>query len=269
MSVPRQSAAPAATMPDHLAIHGAQAPAAQPPQHSLARSTLLHLLPGALIVIFASIVGPLIARAGLPLLLVPSLWAICVLIPVELGYLLVQGKRRNGRLSLDGIVVYRERMPARTYVLLIPALLIWGVLGFLVGQPTEPYLNATVFSWVPGWFQAMFGIDAAAPYGPAIAWLAVVLYLITNPAAAFVEELYFRGYLLPRIAHLRGWAPLVSAVLFSLQHFFSPWQNLGRILAFLPIAYAVAWKKNIAISIIAHCTLNVISASLLLLALSR
>ena len=71
----------------------------------------------------------------------------------------------------------------------------------------------------------------------------VVLYMLTDPAAAFVEELYFRGYLLPRIAHTKGWAPLISTVLFSLQHLFSPWQNLGRILAFLPIAYTVACKR--------------------------
>ena len=33
-----------------------------------------------------------IIRAGFPLLLVPSLWVICMLIPFELGYLLYQGK---------------------------------------------------------------------------------------------------------------------------------------------------------------------------------
>src|SRR5947209_18353522 len=99
------------------------APAAHPPQHSLTRSLWLHLLPGVLIVLFAIIVGPMVISAGLPLLLVPSLWVLCVLIPFELGYLLYQGKRRNGRLSLPGIVLYREPISVKLYVLLIPALI--------------------------------------------------------------------------------------------------------------------------------------------------
>ncbi len=55
------------------------------PQHSLARSTWLHLLPGMLILLFALVVGALVNRLGLPLLLVPSLWVLCVIIPVELA----------------------------------------------------------------------------------------------------------------------------------------------------------------------------------------
>src|SRR5947209_16534842 len=100
------------------------APAAHPSQHSLTHSIWLHLLPGVLIVLFAIIVGPMVISAGLPLLLIPSLWVLCVLIPFELGYLLYQGKRRNGRLSLHGIVLYRESVSVKLYVLLIPALLV-------------------------------------------------------------------------------------------------------------------------------------------------
>jgi uncharacterized protein len=267
MSTSLKRSSPSMDVPDSVAIQDAYSVAANPPQHSLLRSACLHLLPGGLNVLFACLVGPLIIWAKLPLLLLPSMWAFCVLIPVELGYLLIQGKRRNGRLSLEGIVQYRTPMSVRSYVFLVPVLFIWGILGFLMGQPSEAYLSTTLFAWMPGWFHTMFAIDTSGARGPAIARLAVVLFLVSNPAAAYVEELYFRGYLLPRIAHLNGWAPLINTVLFSAQHFFSPWQNLGRILAFLPIAYAVAWKKNIAISIIVHCTLNVLSAILLLLTL--
>lgn len=245
------------------------APAAHPPQHSLAHSIWLHLLPGVLIVLFAIIVGPMTISAGLPLLLVPSLWVLCVLIPFELGYLLYQGKKRNGRLSLHGIVLYRKPLAVKLYVLLIPALFVWGVLAFLITQPIQPYLIKTLFFWMPGWFLALFAADISGGHPPTVLLLTVLLYMLTNPAAAFVEELYFRGYLLPRMAHLKGWAPLLNTVLFSLQHLFSPWQNLGRILGFLPIAYTVAWKKNISIAIITHCTLDALSATILLVMLYR
>jgi uncharacterized protein len=245
------------------------APAAHPPPHSLAHSLWLHLLPGMLIVLFALIVGPLVISAGLPLLLVPSLWVLCVLIPFELGYLLYQGKKRNGRLSLRGIVLYREPMPVKAYLLLIPPLIVWGVIAFLISQPTQPFLIKALFFWMPSWFLSLFTASNTGGHPQTVLLLTVLLYMVTNPAAAFVEELYFRGYLLPRMASLRGWAPLLNTVLFSLQHLFSPWQNPGRILAFLPVAYTVAWKKNIFVAIVTHCMLDALSASLLLVMLYR
>jgi membrane protease YdiL (CAAX protease family) len=71
-----------------------------------------------------------------------------------------------------------------------------------------------------------------------------------------VEELYFRGYLLPRIPASKQWAPLINVLLFSLYHFFSPWQNVTRIVALIPFVYAVAWKRNIRIGMWAHCLMN-------------
>ena len=71
-----------------------------------------------------------------------------------------------------------------------------------------------------------------------------------------VEELYFRGYLLPRMEWMGRWAPLVNVSLFSLYHFWSPWQMLGRILALAPTVYAVRWKENIYLGMVVHCTLN-------------
>ena len=246
------------------------APAADPPQHTLVHSAWLHLLPGILNVLFAIIVGPVIIRAGLPLLLIPSLWVLCVLIPFELGYLLYQGKKRNGRLSLRGIVLYREPMPVRYYLLLIPALIVWAIVVFtLISAPIEAYLIKTLFFWMPGWFFSLFTIGNAGGQTHMIVLIVVLLNIITNLAASFVEELYFRGYLLPRIAHLGAWAPLINTVLFSLYHLFSPWQNIARILAILPMTYSVAWKKNIVIGIITHCGLDVLSASLLLVMLYR
>ena len=263
------NATPRITLPV-TSVHDVQPADAAPPQHALLRSTWLHLFPSMLILLFALVVGPPVIRAGFPPLLVPSLWALCVLIPVELGYLLYQAKRNNDGFSLRRIVRYREPMPVRAYLLLVPALLAWGVLAFVLISPRiEPYLVKTFFFWMPAWVFSLFRIDGTGAYARPVLIFTVVLYLITNPAAAWVEELYFRGYLLPRIAHLGIWAPFVSVVLFSLQHLFSPWQNPARILALLPLVYTVAWKKNIYIGIIVHVTLDVLSAAALLFMLYR
>jgi membrane protease YdiL (CAAX protease family) len=76
-----------------------------------------------------------------------------------------------------------------------------------------------------------------------------------------VEELYFRGYLLPRLARYGWWAPAINTVLFSLYHFFTPWQNLTRILALLPMVYAVWGRRDIRIGLGAHVMLNLASSA--------
>jgi membrane protease YdiL (CAAX protease family) len=58
--------------------------------------------------------------------------------------------------------------------------------------------------------------------------------VVNAVAGPVVEEVYFRGYLLPRISRFGAWAPLINTVLFSVYHFFTPWQNVGRILGLLP-----------------------------------
>jgi membrane protease YdiL (CAAX protease family) len=55
----------------------------------------------------------------------------------------------------------------------------------------------------------------------------------------FVEELYFRGYLLPPMSQMGKRAPFVNSVLFSLYHFWSLWSLLTRVVGVTPLAYAV------------------------------
>lgn len=52
-------------------------------------------------------------------------------------------------------------------------------------------------------------------------------------------------------------APLVNVVLFSIYHFFTPWQNITRIVALTPMVYGVWYNKNIRIGIIVHIAVNV------------
>ena len=53
-------------------------------------------------------------------------------------------------------------------------------------------------------------------------------------------------------------------MLFSIYHFFTPWQNEGRILGLLPMVYAAWWKRSIYVSMGAHVLGNV-SVRLMLL----
>ena len=71
-----------------------------------------------------------------------------------------------------------------------------------------------------------------------------------------VEELYFRGYLLPRLAWMPRWAPTVSGLLFSLYHTFTPWEQLPRLLVVIPLGYVMQRSRNIYWGMIVHCIFN-------------
>lgn len=234
----------------------------QSEQHSVTESVLLHLAPGIPMVTAFALAAPRLVDRGLPAVLGLYLAMGLVLMPTLLAILYVVGWRRNGRLSLDGVVLYRERLPGWQTAGLALAVVTLAVGASLLAQPLDRWL-LQFFGWIPEWFRVPLqveGYDRSLLLG---VWgLAAVLNGVVSPV---VEELYFRGYLLPRMERMGAWAPLVSTVLFSLYHLFSPWANLSRLLGFLPQTYAVWWKRSVWLGMITHCTVNTL-ANLLLLA---
>jgi membrane protease YdiL (CAAX protease family) len=198
---------------------------------------------------------------GLPIRFATILGVLLVLIPFELGVLFFEGKKRNGSFSLSGIVVYRERIPLWQYFLWVPLLVVWSSIGAILFSPMADFLVNTLFSWLPAWFT--YSNDSTT--SKVILVVMVTLYGIANVSAAIVEELYFRGYLLPRLARIKGCAPLINTLLFALQHFLTPWQMPFIILGVLPQAFLVSKKRNIYLGILAHGILNLFSTILLII----
>jgi membrane protease YdiL (CAAX protease family) len=231
-------------------------------QHSLVQSIVLHLLPGIFITLFYIVTAPLAGKLGFPSGTALFVAIGAVLIPFELGYLLYQGKKRNGTLSLEGIVLFREPMLWWQYIVLGLPLFTWlGLVFVVVAPPLDTIIIGRLFAWVPDWLFFFGRTDQFAQYSKSALAITAIFDLILNGIAGpVVEELYFRGYLLPRLSRLKGWAPLINILLFSLYHFFTPWQNLSRIIAFMPMAYAVWWKKNIYLGMIVHCAGNTFGA---------
>lgn len=88
--------------------------------------------------------------------------------------------------------------------------------------------------------------------------------MFTSILDPFVEELYFRGYLLLRIDRFKYWAPFIHTILFTVYHFWSPWLIPIRIIALLPMNYLVYWKKDVKIGVVTHVFLNLIGDSILI-----
>jgi membrane protease YdiL (CAAX protease family) len=231
-----------------------------PDQLTLPKLLALFLVPGALMTLAFALLSPVVEGLGLPPIVALLVAIVGVLVPIELGVVLSAGR---GTGSTLGAVSFRQAIPLRTWLWLVPTLIVAAFLGFGIHQVIEPQLIDSLFGWLPDWFVTPIDLDRIGDYSSA-AWVStlVAFFVINGFIGPIVEELYFRGYLLPRMEYMGRWAPLVNVSLFSLYHFWSPWQIVARILGFGPTVYAVRWKRNVYLGMVVHCSLNSISVLL-------
>lgn len=230
---------------------------------SIGKAIWLHLLPGLLLLFFYAAGARLAPMVGVPTMFMLYLGMLLIFIPFAMGYMLSLGKKTHRRLTLSGIVLFRQSMRWWWYILIILPLLLWLFLLLKVNVfATDDFLFQRLFRWLPKWFYLRTG--AGAGYSKPVLLAFWGFYFVCNISGAFVEELYFRGFLLPRLARLGFWAPLLNTVLFSLYHFYTPDGNISRILLLLPMVYAVWWKRNIRIGILLHCVPNAINLFVML-----
>jgi membrane protease YdiL (CAAX protease family) len=211
-------------------------------QLNMLQVILLHLLPGLPILFVAFALSNPYWGIGLPFMLSIYLAVAFGLIPTELFILFFIAKRRDKRIK--DIISFTEKTSFfKTVLWVLPLFTFLGLVFATVPEIEKPLW--TMFSWVPGWFHINIDIIKQQPS-----------FVFNGLLGPIVEELYFRGFLLPRMSKLGKLAPLVNVVLFSLYHFFTPWENITRILAMLPYVYAVWYKRDIRIGMIVHCLGN-------------
>jgi len=232
---------------------------AQEKSLSYAWMVALHLLPGALTMLIMLLVTSLLKELGIPPS-IPVLFVFVapVLILMQLSFLYYKGWQLNGKLSLQGIVLYRENaMPWwKLAVVSLPLLAWFAFVWFVVKTPVNNFFIEHVFAWMPVNFLDEYFLNVLNQYSPAFLRLIGVLFALSITLGGMVEELYFRGYLLPRMKSLGVWAPITNVVLFSLYHFWSPWENMARLLALTPWIFTVWRTRNIYLSLLIHCVVN-------------
>jgi membrane protease YdiL (CAAX protease family) len=234
------------------------------PQHSLFESFLLHVLPGALTTAAFLVLKPILDGSGYPPLLAFLLAVLLVDLPILLGVMLVEGKKLNGRLSLEGVVLYRDKVSWKTFALVfVGAFVVMYALMMLVA-PLSALLTESVFSWLPDWMFLEEQTQYQA-YAKNVLLVPLALQLVlTGVALPWVEELYFRGYLLPRLSRYGKWAPLLGGLFFGLYHV---WQLFGFPTVFLlgvALGYVVWWKRDVRIPIGLHVFANALMRVMML-----
>ena len=226
--------------------------------HSLGKSLFLHLAPGV-----ANITAILLGLAtfwnpSLPPELIYGVFTnIFVLIPVQLGYLYYLAKKRdNPGWSLEGIVVYNQPISWPRYFIWVPAILAPTAIVFTALEPITDWLETSLVGIS---FYARYQMTEVSEVTGIVLFANIVLTGILVP---ITEELYFRGYLLPRMPSRFGrLKPAAHSVLFAIYHFDSPWMIPVRTLGILPLIYTTIHTRNVRPAIIAHCLVNLANFS--------
>lgn len=231
-------------------------------QHTLSQSLILTMVPGILIFCVLWLFSTLFQNNVFLRQITIFIPTLLVVIPIELGYLLHLAKKLNGRFSFKDIVRYLNHLSIKELLIWVPLLTIWNFLIFHLFAPMEMWLIQTVFTWMPtGLIPSPEPISdlmtLSNQYSKGLIVLVLGIGLILNGLITpLIEELYFRGYILPRQTYLKQWAPVVNVGMFAMYHLFSPWKWLTIIVALLPAVY-LAWKKEaISLTILTHCLLN-------------
>jgi membrane protease YdiL (CAAX protease family) len=229
---------------------------------STARLIVLHLLPGALAIVLFVLIAEPIQNAGFPPVLAFLIAIVVVIVPFEMGTIILAGRTDTAQGGILSALRFREPMSRRDWLTLWPALAVVAIVGFGLLSLLDNPIKDALFGWLPSWYQNLIDTNALSDYS-ASAWiLTLVLYAALNVfIGPIVEELYFRGYLLPRMSAMGRWAPLVNAVLFSLYHFWAPWAFLSRVAGVTPFAYAVERKRSFRLGMAVHVTLNAIGTA--------
>lgn len=200
---------------------------------------------------------------NIPHILLFCILGTVILMPMELGIIFSASKKENVAYSLKSAFVGQEKQPL--WKVLIIAFVFFGIAGLLSAfvAPIENQIfaemRAAVLSNLPIGFD-WTNYEYMKSFSKPILIFTCVYYGVFNVLIGpITEELFFRGYLTSHYKMQSSFTPILIAVLFSLYHFWLPFNNIFRILAFAPVAYVAYKKKNIYISICFHCLCNLFS----------
>ena len=186
-----------------------------------------------------------------------------ILVPIELGIILKASKREYGKYSLQSAFAGQEKNLES--VDMIIAFVFFGIAG-LVSAFIAPIENQVfveirndVLNSLPRGFD-WTNYEYLKSFSSPILIITCAYYGIFNVfIGPITEELFFRGYLTSHYKMQTSFTPIMIAILFSLYHFWLPFNNVFRILVFAPVAYIAYKKKSLYISIYFHCLCNLFS----------
>ena len=225
---------------------------------SKTKAILFHLYPGVCIALGFVILAPFFMRFGFPQQFGSLVAIVLIAVPLLLLHL-QQAKKIENKSNITELNLLTNKLPISKLILcsiglVILMFLIWGAT-----QPVDAMITQKLFNWLPAWYT----VQDFSGYSRNKIVITLVFNLLLNGfLGPYVEELYFRGYLLPRMKEFGKYAFLVNAILFSLYHLWQPYVYLTLIVSLTPMIWLVWKTKDLRLAILTHSLLNLVGALL-------
>ena len=237
--------------------------------HSLWLSIGLHLFPGILATLVYIPLAQYFWQINIPIVLALHIVLIMILIPFELGIILFSSKKKpdlteknKSIVKLPSIILNTNKNSKKVIILFSFLSLFWTILIMGVADKqfgVSDWIFQNWFNWLPEFYDMTGVYTNPEQYSIGILLLVLILTLIFGTIIGpFIEEIYFRGFLMPRLVKNSWLSPVLNSVLFALYHLWTPWMFPMRVLALLPMVFLVWWKKDIKIGIYSHIALNLV-----------
>lgn len=233
-------------------------------QYNLWQILLMFLWPTLWFTFLAYVVGPLFVPAGG---VTPTWVFLCVLVlgngaEMLVGLLLL--RREGYELKLSSL---RERIrwawPSgwKQWGIVVAVFVAGMTLSMLAGPLNKALANTPGFhppSFWPNASNPLVEITGAADVFPDVNLAGnygffLIYFLITLIFNIFGEELYYRGFLLPKMRGALGkWDWVVNGVLFTLKHAYQRWMYPGILIGGLAFAFAAGPLGSLPLAMIYH-----------------
>jgi membrane protease YdiL (CAAX protease family) len=219
---------------------------------SILKMILLFLIPGLSHPLFIIIFSSPVFGINIPVIYSLLLSTIFGLIPIELGIMKFMARKENKKIK--EIILFKNKTPIKRLLVSVIIPFLFAGIVFAILPKFEINLWE-IFGFIPDWFRLDKTNWQEINY---LKILVILIFLFDGFLVPIVEELYFRGYLLPRMNRFGKFAPLINTTLFSLYHLFTPGQIITRVIGITPMVYSVWINKDIRIGMIVHCLLNIV-----------
>lgn len=176
--------------------------------------------------------------------------------PIELIRTLRTSRRASGHWSLRGGIDFHAALGWRRFLVRAVALTVAAFALLLLTLPVTAALAGGPLSFLPGFMHPAYNWSTLPLPRLWLLVVAAILLVINGLLMPWIEEVYYRGYLLSRTPGRRGVAVVCGGVLFAVEHLWQPQNWLLIIGLAIMLNLAVLRWRTIWVGYVVHAFCN-------------
>jgi hypothetical protein len=221
---------------------------------SAGEAAILQIAPGLASLPVFALLAWMFSKQGVPNIFALTVTIIMIEVPLCWAIMVHRVRRETGQFRFKDAFPWTQSIPWWQYFVIgVPVGLFSMFMIIGVGPRVEAVFLSGAFSWVPDWFVMRTdpGMFATLSRAMLMTLWALMLFGMLI-AGGITQELYSRGFLLPRTEHLGLCAPALNALSFAMLHMIVPWSWPVFFLMALPWSYLVWWRRSVKIGLFIH-----------------